>query len=68
MLTKTKKQIVKILIFKIFKIPKRSFVRAIGYKMQGTFEKNIRLRFVGGAAFEIFARIGSHVKDNEKYS
>ncbi len=49
MLTKTKKKIVNISIFKIKK-KTRSFVAAIEKKIQEKFE-NFRLRFVAGVAF-----------------
>ncbi len=37
------------------------------WKIQGKFD-NCWLRFLGGVAFWIFALIGSHVSENEKYS
>ena len=49
-----------------FQIRKRGFVRTIKKKIQEKFE-HFRLRFLGGVAFWIFAPIGSHVNENEKY-
>ncbi len=55
---------------KISKIQNNSFVRPTEKKIQEKFEKILFPQnwFEGGVAFLIFAPIGSHVNENEKYS